>query len=121
MRRSDGFCKICKNYTETTSHLLYECNMIRELWLKISQNISNMINFDVILDKCICVIGFYHHDNEHIANFVNIILGEANWQIWKHRNEVKFGKKEVLNKDVLFNKIFRSCQQHSKNLQSTFK
>jgi hypothetical protein len=35
---------------------------------------------------------------------------ETKWQIWKHRNNVKFGKKNVEANNTLFEKIVKECQ-----------
>ena len=110
MKKSNGKCTICKETVETTIHLLHECSIIREIWTKIEKLIQNILGIKVYLDAKIVIFGVTHDDEPAFKAALNLIILEAKWQIWKHRNNIKYGGQEAKNSTMLVDMIKRNCK-----------
>ena len=111
MNKSDGICKVCKTHCETLSHLFYDCSIVLEVWNELSTLLSNVTEHVYSIDAKNIITGFTNDsisDVNHrmLYNFVTII---TKWQIWKHRNNVKFGTSDVMNPKQLYDKCILNC------------
>ena len=112
MGKSDGLCKICSLEAETTCHLLFECVNANSMWHNLSRKIQNNCNciYDFNLEDVIFGIQGVHENN--FKTFVDFIILEAKWQLWKNRNNVKYGNKTSLSHDQLLEKTIEQCKFH---------
>jgi len=119
MHKSNGICKICQKETETTIHLLFECNIASQLWQIVEEMIQNIINYEMHFSIKTTIFGITKEENFALKQIINFIIMETKWQIWKHRNEVKYGQKQVELINTLFNRVVRNLKQggaHAINL-----
>jgi exodeoxyribonuclease III len=111
MRKSNGICKLCYKEDETTLHLLYNCEKIHNLWTLLEEKITTVTGENVLLNEKHTLFGLYDSEYESsIKQIAEFMILETKWQIWKHRNNVKFGKKNVEANNTLFEKIVNECQ-----------
>jgi len=114
MGKSNGTCKLCHISVETTCHLLYHCQCINQVWRLLEQKIVELLNIIIDINLCSVIYGIKHGDSKNGKNneiVINSLLQEAKWQIWKNRNHVKYGEKNTLPVDQLFNKIVKGCKR----------
>ena len=53
-------------------------------------------------------------ENKPLESFVNFIIIETKWQIWKNRNNVKYGKKDTMSITEIFELIRKNCLKRAK-------
>ena len=53
----------------------------------------------------------YNNKNKKIENICNFIIQEGKFQIWKNRNNVKYGKKESLSNIEIEERIIKTCKE----------
>ena len=82
----------------------------------IEQKLSNVLNTFVLIDLETVIFGNdidepeFPKSNHYI---VNLFLYETKWQLWKNRNNVKFGKESTLTVEKLYEKISSACKEES--------
>ena len=55
------------------------------------------------------------NENTIIENHItNLYIYETKWQIWKNRNSVKYGNKECISLETLYQNIVKSAIKQSK-------
>lgn len=85
--RVDNSCKMCGEYPETVNHLLFQCQLSKEIW-DLSPILTPPGEFYTShsLSKNICMI---LNLNKHQGDAINLftIIG---WQLWKMRNAMVF-------------------------------
>ena len=116
MRRSNGICKLCNVKTESLCHLLYFCDHVYPIWNATENKLHEMFNINVNINEKMVIFGTTpdkYNENVYIYNIINCFISEVKWQIWKNRNNVKYGKKEPTNSEVIFTK---SVHQFKNNL-----
>lgn len=111
MNKSNGLCKLCHNANETICHLLYECDVVNPVWVKLKLFLIDVTQTDLNVNLQSIIFGFSNKDVTEIM--YNSILLMAKWNIWKHRNKVKYGKKIILNSDKIFSNIITCCKEES--------
>ena len=112
MNKSNGVCKLCVSFDETTCHMLYICPSIQQIWLLLEAKIFELTNIRINITVEIVIFGYYENEekNRDIQNVINCAIYETKWQIWKHRNDVKYGKKDKVPVNQLMNKIIRQIK-----------
>ncbi|MCP3888194.1 MAG: zinc-binding domain-containing protein, partial [Desulfobulbaceae bacterium] len=105
MGKSDGICKLCTNEQEDIIHMLLDCRLISNVWLKVTLMINELLDTDIVLDNYMKMFGVYIRDLKEKNYIVNMILFETKWQIWKNRNCVRYGNKKSENTDTIFSYI----------------
>ena len=117
MKRSNGVCKICNSNEESTCHLLFECGEIRNFWNKLSDILLTKLH--VVYPFDIEQILFCNNKTEKkvLSDVINFITAESKWQIWKNRNNVKYGgKPSKKSGDILRDTIFQ-CKQKCQTMK----
>ena len=98
-------------------HLLYECRNVKQIW----NNLANQI-----LNKYNCIYHFSIEDvlfgtqdvlNETLKTFLDYVILEAKWQIWKNRNNVKYGNKHPQNNAYLLKQTIEQCNLQFSTLE----
>ena len=114
MGKSNGICKLCNDEVEDLQHLFYNCKQINNIWRSLENLISNKYGFDVLFGVCNILFGINEPILKDYNHLINLAILECKWQIWKNRNNVKFGKKESLSHLNIFENVKYAC---SKKLQ----
>ena len=111
MNRSDGICKSCKHFRETTLHLLKDCPKLEFIWNQIENRLHVILKrkyplllSDVIFAKSV-------ESKEH-SFIINCFILDAKWQIWKERNRIKFENDQPLTSAKLLEIIFNSVKSN---------
>jgi hypothetical protein len=52
---------------------------------------------------------------------IEFVILESKWQLWKHRNNVKYGKHPVTPDLLIFDKIITECQLQANLILSSRK
>ena len=117
MGRSDGLCKICNQYEETTSHLFYECNLASSLWEYLTRNILCKCNCIFIFTLEDVLFGCQFEGNKGLKDLVHFLALELKWQLWKNRNNVKYGNKQSMDKENLMKLVLEQCSIHFATIQ----
>ena len=91
-------CTFCGQETETTKHILLDCQKISEIRNKV-RDWLNLLTPGIDLDKDLVISGVKIKDN--VQRF---ILSEYKIAVWIARNKVKF-EKHALNNAILINRI----------------
>ena len=112
MKRSDGICVLCESDDETTCHLLFECQCINKVWNNLAKIISDKTTYKSVIDLDDVLFNVKERENEELNQFLNYVIYEGKWQIWKNRNNVKYGKKEKKLVNDLVNDIKDQCKLH---------
>ena len=110
MNRSNGICKLCNEEEESTLHLLYYCKCINGVWVGIENYLADIIHFYLLIDPYVVLVGPNIGQNEvgkNKMNVINTLIHVTKWEIWKNRNNVKFGNKNSLEVDELLATIIR--------------
>ena len=112
MGRSNGICNLCRNDNEDLLRLLYSCPLIYRLWSLIENKINAILNKNMSCDFYTILLGYCIKEKEmkHKENICNCIIQETKWQIWLHRNNVRYGNKDIERVEVLYNRIIRKCK-----------
>ena len=114
MKKSDGMCKLCYAEEETICHLLYSCNKIHNVWNKLENFLSKLLEDKITLDVKKVILGykkFNTPDNNDEKIFFNFMVYNTKWSIWKHRNDVKYGNKKIKNVNVIYDTIVKLCKR----------
>jgi hypothetical protein len=119
MRRSNGFCSLCKIANEDILHLLVECPIIKEVWNKIETCLSSIVNTDITLDMQQKILGTPATDDNDINYLISFVSTSVKWILWKHRNDVRYGHQKISNSTGLYNKILKNCEVEMKTIQHT--
>ena len=93
MGKSDGFCKICNTKVEILSHLLYDCSVVQKVWQKVNVALSLWCNVKQNIGYENVLLGIDIQERKVVNQFVNFIIMETIGQIWKNRNNEKYGNK----------------------------
>lgn len=56
-------CYICKSYTETITHLYWECLTNRRLWERLKVFLKNTMGYDLELNPVVCLLGISNNKN----------------------------------------------------------
>ena len=112
MKRSDGICVLCESDDETTCHLLFECPCINKVWDNLAKIISDQTTYKSVIDLEDVLFNVKERENEGLNELLNCVIYEGKWQIWKNRNNVKYGKKEKKLVNELVNDIIDQCKTH---------
>ena len=121
MNKSDGKCKICKRENESIKHLIFECSEITLLWAKIEDFISETLDFHVDINLNNVVIGVNSdvcNGDMYVKIYINFVILNTKWLIWKNRNDVKYNTISK-NANELFNCSVKQCQSEDKLIVSS--
>ena len=113
MHRSIGICKLCQIAEENSQHLLFQCPIINPVWDCVVDKLQTLLNGNLVLDLEAIIFGLDTTKSIEEGNrnkIVNCFVFETKWQIWKNRNNVKFGKKNSATVEHLFEKIIMCCK-----------
>ena len=110
MGKSDGICKICKNTEETISHLLFDCEYVFQTWSKLQDKINEICNLNCEINKEDVL--FCDYIETRNSMFFNFMILEGKWQIWKNRNNVRYGNKISKNPKQIIDVIFNESKYH---------
>ena len=122
MSKSDGLCKLCNREEETTLHLLFSCTKVNDIWHMLEQKIVNVTGVNIKLSNKNALFGLYNHEiPTRKKQVIEFLILETKWHIWKHRNDVKYGKKVIVPNNLLFSKIIKECQFQVNLLLNTSK
>ena len=122
MNKSDGKCKICKREKESIKHLIFECSEITLLWAKIEDFISETLDFHVDINLNNVVIGVNSdvcNGDMYVKIYINFVILNTKWLIWKNRNDVKYNNTISKNANELFNCSVKQCQSEAKLIVSS--
>ena len=96
MNMSDGLCHFCRENSENLTHLFYFCRIINRVIRELEQKINSIIEEEymlkVQLNPTNLILGFVHEKSD-IRMFVNFVLIQCKWEIWKLRNKIKHDNK----------------------------
>jgi hypothetical protein len=82
---TDGLCCLCGTEVETVTHMLVDCETVREYWTAVLILITKNIPSFVYNEQCTilgCTDTLMSIDEQNMANF---IILNAKWIIWKRR------------------------------------
>ena len=109
MSMSDGLCHFCRENSENLTHLFYFCRIINRVIRELEQKINSIIEEEYMLKVQLkptnLILGFVHEKSD-IRMFVNFVLIQCKWEIWKLRNKIKHD-----NKYFTFQMIIRNIVQ----------
>ena len=109
MGKSDGLCKLCLHNTETLCHLLFQCDNIKPVWDNIKDFTLDCCNINLPVNSQNIVFSLKNKGIED--TMCNFIIYNTKWQIWKHRNKVKYGKERIQNSKNITSDIISLCKQ----------
>ena len=89
MKRSYDLFGICKTKQETTTHLLFTCNKLDDVWRIIENKLNIILKTQIKLNVENILFGLTLTSETNSLVF-NCVILESKWQIWKQRNRVKF-------------------------------
>ena len=115
MNKSNGMCKVCCQKEETLTHLFYDCNGIQPIWRFIEGIIESVLLKEVLLSIrhiFFCVQRHTHNLNCDEIFFCNMLILTAKFEIWKHRNKVKFDVSKKLSVYQLSRNVHLACKNY---------
>ena len=115
MNRSDGMCRICMNNEETLTHLFHDCHHISLMWNCIIYNIELIVSTQIDLKIRDIIFGMKigNSDLDYCNTlFINYIILNCKWIIWKHRNKTKFENVPGLNYFKLSDLVIKECKRN---------
>ena len=99
---SNGICVLCTKQRETLQHLFWECSHAQAIWESIFPILDkvamNTLNYEIEKPQISCLLGIHYKPS--VCKFINTIILEAKWFIWKSRNIYKY-EKRYMNKNTL--------------------
>ena len=104
-------CLLCHNNEETITHLLYECQHVKPVWLLLGEILVKIIDkFDLNDVKIILFVSDVHSNNfnKNETLLINYVTTITKWLLWKHRNDFKYGNlpiKTISEKLTVIKKI----------------
>ena len=99
-------------------------NLVKNIWKKVATFLNNIIEKHIVLNAKQILFGYKKCEEltESEISVCNLIIYNAKWIIWKHRNDVKYGKNKTKNCDSIFKSIILLCQENvNVILQSSLK
>ena len=105
MGKSNGICKLCNQVFESITHIFYDCCKIKNIWKEVDSLILEHTGVDTSLDLCNILFGIFEPEIKDKNHIINTIILETKWQLWKNRNNVKFGKKNCLDVQHILDKV----------------
>ncbi len=105
MGKSNGICRICNDEEEDIVHMLIHCKQTSNIWQHMVVQINELLNLDITFDDETKLFGAWTNQFDCKYYIVNLMIVETLWQIWKNRNNVKYGNKPTRNIDELFKDI----------------
>jgi hypothetical protein len=114
MQRSNGYCKLCVIEEETTIHLFYKCKEISVVWEKLQNYIFEKTDRLVKITETEVLFGIQSIDDKKLSVIIDFMICKAKWQIWKNRNCVKYGNKQSLSCNEIFETTVNSCKDKLK-------
>ena len=124
MHKSNGICKVCNTEPETICHLLFDCQNVKPLWLKINDLLISATGEDYQIKVKNVILGFDKNtitDSDDVRIIYNFVIIIVKWNIWKHRNNVKFGSTTVQNTEWLYKQITQSCSSEIEKICNSYK
>ena len=112
MSKSNGVCKLCENENETICHMLMECEKVQNVWEQIEHLLSQLLQTNVNLSLKDIVFGKLGHQSTTVI-FTNFIIYNSKWIIWKHRNNVRYGKEIVKDSKIIYSHVLKYCKKIS--------
>ena len=68
-------CSICKKEPETTKHLLYDCEIIQNVWKKVPMLIEKLkIKTDYVINATNVIYNTVHKNPGHVINFIVLVI-----------------------------------------------
>ena len=122
MNKSNGVCKLCSKDEENIAHLIFLCPNIKKVWAKIEILLTSITELDIKLNTKSVILGVTMNEcdnNVDVKVFVNFVVLMTKWCIWKHRNDVKYGKKDIKSNEYIYNCIIRMCQKDVKTISES--
>ena len=123
MKKSNGICKLCNQYEEDIAHLIQLCPVIENVWAMIETYLMNTVALDIRLNTRRIILGVTTNECNESVNikiFINFIILMTKWSIWKHRNDIKYGKQQTKNSDNIYSIIMKMCQKEIKAVSESF-
>ena len=105
MGKSNGICKLCNQDFEDITHIFYHCPKIKNIWREIDSIIFEQTGLKTRLNLCNILFGIYESEIKDKNLIINSIILETKWQLWKNRNNVKFGRKTCLEIQPILDNI----------------
>ena len=103
--------------------MIYECNVIKPIWNLIENMLSVLCQENVSLEITDVIFGIdkgrFIHPN--YSDLCNLIVRQAKWHIWKHRNNLKMDEKQPLKSCHIFRIIVQSIKDHADMLLNSCK
>ena len=117
MKRSNGICKICNSNEESTCHLLFECDEIKTYWQKLSDILLTKFNVIYLFDIQQILFCNNRTETKVLTDVINFITAESKWQIWKNRNNVKYGEKHSKESTDILRDTMYQCKQKNETFK----
>ena len=57
------------------------------------------------------ILGPINVKDSHFRTFLKFIALEVKWQLWKNRNNVKYGNKQSMNHQQMLKIVLEQCKQ----------
>ena len=89
--------------------------------------ISEIVNRNFVLSIENVIFGINDKEIKVLNYIINLIIYESKWHIWKNRNAVKYGHKECISEEALYQNIENgyklqyklfSESQHGENIKA---
>ncbi|PWA49149.1 reverse transcriptase zinc-binding domain-containing protein [Artemisia annua] len=93
-------CLLCNISPETSSHLLWSCNLATSVWRLVFKWMDLPLPDSDNLNDIFSWLDHARH-NSASKNILNYVLGVVVWTLWQFRNNKIFGDKKILQKDLL--------------------
>ncbi len=84
--RASANCEHCQNDVENIKHLIFECNIVKDLWYKISAIVEFKVKWKHVM------IGFFI-ENSNRTTFLNELISYVAFKIYKYKMTCRFENK----------------------------
>ncbi|XP_056856086.1 uncharacterized protein LOC130505497 [Raphanus sativus] len=95
---SNEVCVLCKNASESRSHLFFECNFSAQVWEFIAKGLL-CISFTTVWSEIITIISDKTREKKNLL-CIRYAFQAVLYALWRERNKLKHGDKG-LSLDVL--------------------
>ena len=75
----------------------------------------------MVQDAILCIEKHQFNLESHENVLCNFVVVNAKWEIWKHRNRVKYDKIQQINSQLLIKNIILSCRKNIDTLLASSK
>ena len=78
-------CNFCFLYTQTISHLFFECLCVRNLWQFLKEQVRQKLAFEIELTVKNILFGIQNEENNDVINKINKIILQLKYFIFKQK------------------------------------